>query len=87
MTVCDLVDKGVTSIAVIHDSFGTHAPRTADLRDSLKGQMIAMYQDRHALADLVAVHEERWLCDLGIAVPELGDFDLNEIMDSEYVFA
>jgi DNA-directed RNA polymerase len=87
MTVCDLVDKGVTSIAVIHDSFGTHAPRTADLRDSLKGQMIAMYQDRHALADLVAVHEERWLCDLGITVPELGDFDLNEIMDSEYVFA
>ena len=58
-----------------------------DLRDSLKGQMIAMYQGRHALADLVAVHEERWLCDLGITVPELGDFDLNEIMDSEYVFA
>lgn len=87
LTVCDLVDRGVKSIAVIHDSFGTHADRTADLRNALKGQMIEMYANRHALADLVAVHEDRWACDLGLHVPELGDFDLTEIMDSEYVFA
>lgn len=87
LTVCDLVDKGVTSIAVIHDSFGTHADQTHELRQSLKGQMIDMYKGRHALAELVAVHEDRWCVDTQIAIPEQGDFNLDEIMESDYVFA
>lgn len=87
LTICDLVDKGVKSIAVIHDSFGTHADNTHNLRQSLKGQMIEMYAETHALAELVAVHEERWMVDTGIEVPEQGDFDIYEIMNSDYIFA
>lgn len=87
LTVCDLVDKGITSIAVIHDSFGTHAGRTADLRDSLRAEMVKMYQGRNALQSLLDEHEERWLVDTGIQVPEQGEFDLNEILISDYCFA
>jgi len=87
LTVCDLVDKGITSIAVIHDSFGTHAGRTADLRDSLRAEMVKMYQGRNALQQLLDEHEERWLVDTGIQVPEQGEFDLNEILVSDYCFA
>lgn len=87
LTVCDMVDKGITSIAVIHDSFGTHADRTHDLRESLKGQMVAMYADTHALQSLMEVHEDRWAVDTKIGVPDQGDFDVNEIMKSDYCFA
>lgn len=87
LTVCDLVDKGIKSIAVIHDSFGTHAGRTLDLRNSLKGQMVEMYEHTNALASLLEVHEERWKVDTGIKVPEQGTFNVREILDSDYCFA
>lgn len=87
LTVCDLVDKGITSIAVIHDSFGTHAGRTEDLRVSLKGQMVAMYEHTHAIRKLVEEHEERWMVDTGIKIPEQGSFNIREILNSDYCFA
>lgn len=87
LTVCHLVDEGVTSIAVIHDSFGTHADNTAKLRHALKTEMIAMYSEGNALQKLLDEHENRWLVDTGIEVPEQGSFDLNEIMKSDYCFA
>lgn len=87
LTVCDLVDRGVTSIAVIHDSFGTHADNTENLRDALKGQMVEMYAGTNAIDDLIYENEARWLVDTGIIAPEQGDFDVREIMKSEYVFA
>lgn len=87
LTVCHLVDEGVTSIAVIHDSFGTHADNTAKLRHALKSEMVGMYSEGNALQKLLDEHENRWLADTGIEVPEQGNFDLNEIMDSDYCFA
>lgn len=87
LTVCHLVDEGVTSIAVIHDSFGTHADNTAKLRHALKAEMVAMYSEGNALQKLLDEHENRWLVDTGIEVPEQGSFDLNEIMESDYCFA
>lgn len=87
LTVCHLVDEGVTSIAVIHDSFGTHADNTAKLRHALKAEMVGMYSEGNALQKLLDEHEDRWMVDTGIEVPEQGSFDLNEIMDSDYCFA
>jgi DNA-directed RNA polymerase len=87
LSVCAMVDEGIKSIAVIHDSFGTHADNTDTLRNCLKGQMIEMYEHTNALEQLLAVHEGRWLVDTGIKVPEQGDFDVREIMNSDYVFA
>ena len=87
LTVCALVDAGVKSIAVIHDSFGTHADNTLILRFALKSQMVYMYVSGNALQSLLDENEERMLVETGIKVPEQGDFDINEIMDSEYCFA
>lgn len=87
LTVCHLVDEGVTSIAVIHDSFGTHADNTAKLRHALKSEMVGMYSEGNALQKLLDEHEDLWMVDTGIEVPEQGSFDLNEIMDSDYCFA
>lgn len=87
LTVCHLVDLGIKAIAVIHDSFGTHAGRTAELRDALRIELVNMYSGHHALAALVGVHEDRWKVDLGIEIPELGTFDLTLILKSDYAFA
>lgn len=87
LTVCHLVDEGVTSLAVIHDSFGTHADNTAKLRHALKSEMVGMYSEGNALQKLLDEHEDRWMVDTGIEVPEQGSFDLNEIMESDYCFA
>lgn len=87
LTVCDMVGKGIKSIAVIHDSFGTHADRTPDLRSSLQYMMVEMYENTNALQKLLSEHEERWLCDTGIEVPEQGNFDVREILNSDYCFA
>lgn len=87
LTVCALVDAGVTSIAVIHDSFGTHADNTDCLRDCLKGQMVEMYESTNVIAEMIAANEERWLVDTGIMAPDQGDFDVREILESQYCFA
>lgn len=87
LAVCNMVDQGIKAIAVIHDSFGTHAGRTIDLRNALKLELVLMYEGHNALQALVSEHEERWSVDLNIDIPELGDFDLREILESDYVFA
>lgn len=87
LTVCHLVDAGITSIAVIHDSFGTHAGKTPELRDALRIELVNMYNNHHALELLVETHESRWCVDLEIKIPALGTFDLNEILKSDYAFA
>lgn len=87
LAVCHMVDMGIKAIAVIHDSFGTHAGRTVELRYALKLELVLMYEGRNALQDLVSEHEDRWSVDLNIDVPAQGDFNLREILESEYVFA
>lgn len=86
-TVCNLVDQGITSIAVIHDSFGTHAGSTPALRDALRVELVNMYEHHNALQALVYEHEERWLVDTNIDIPKQGNFDIREILKSDYAFA
>lgn len=87
LAVCAMMDAGLVSVAVIHDSFGTLASGTPVLRLCLKAELRDMYKGVHRLAMLVAENEDRLVTDFDIAVPEQGDFDLEMIMDSEYVFA
>lgn len=86
-TVCALADAGVEFVAVIHDSFGTLGTDTALLRDVLRMEMYNQYNGVNRLAMLVAENEDRVLKDFNIKLPEMGDFDLSEILESEYAFA
>lgn len=77
---------GIDSIAVIHDSFGTHAGSTDALRECLKRAFVELYQDDW-LAAFKSDAEETILEEIDEEVPSVGTLDLNEILKSEYAFA
>lgn len=79
---------GIDSIAVIHDSFGTHAGNTEQLRDLLRASMVDMYTEHDVIGNFLTEVESKTLLDLShIEVPAAGRLDLNEINQSTYAFA
>ncbi len=85
LSVNGFFDAGMHSVAVIHDSFGTHAGRTDELRDILrctmrdmyKGEMLVKFRDEQEALMLDVVDAE---------VPYVGTLELEELARSEYAF-
>jgi DNA-directed RNA polymerase len=86
LAVSAFLDAGFTGIAVIHDDFGTHACDTDELRDLLRQTFVDMYESNDVLADFLDYNEAMILCELGIDLPERGDLDLREVLESPYAF-
>lgn len=75
-----------TDLAVVHDSFGTHACDAEALRDVLRSVFVEVY-DRDLLGDLRASFQAR--VPRGVEIPEppeLGAWDLKECLGSSYMF-
>ena len=80
--------SGISSIAVIHDSFGTHAGNTEKLRKHLRASMVDMYTEHDVIRNFLEEVESKTLLDLShIQIPEAGSLDLQEINQSTYAFA
>lgn len=80
--------NGIDSIAVIHDSFGTHAGNTDKLRELLRSSMVDMYEQHDVVRNFLTEVEDKTLLDLShIQVPEAGELELQEINTSTYAFA
>ena len=82
-------EKGVNSLAVIHDSFGTHAADTDLLAEILRETFIEQYTP-----DVLGRFYEELksqlpdeLADKLPAPPKAGTLDLNEVRASAYIFA
>lgn len=79
---------GISSIAVIHDSFGTHAGNTDKLRNLLRASMVDMYKQYDVIRSFLEEIEHKTLLDLShISVPAAGELELDEINQSTYAFA
>lgn len=87
LAVCAFDNAGIKNIAVIHDSFGTTAGFTVQLRELLAGSFVRMYQEHDVISDFKSYNEERLLMALATPLPTKGDLDLNDVMKSEYCFA
>lgn len=83
--------QGIDSLAVIHDSFGTHAARTDELAGILRDTFIELYQ-----GDPLAAFREEVLDQMRHApnlsdelptLPNQGDLDLTTIRAARYMFA
>jgi len=86
-TVNMAVDNGITSFAMIHDSFGTHAGRIAELNVIIRETFVQQYE-----ADRLTEFRDQMQALLGPEVelpplPETGELDLNSIRGSDYFFA
>ena len=81
LTVNAAVAEGITSLAMIHDDYGTHAADAPRLFRIIREQFVGMYQ-RH---DMLAEFRVRYS---GLPEPpEQGDLDITQVLESPYFFA
>lgn len=87
MAVNECKAKGLDSLAVIHDSFGTHAGHTETLRKALLETFVRLYKNNDPLEDFLLDCEEVKGDEIDIEKPKKGDLDIEAIRDSLYCFA
>lgn len=84
-------DLGITSLAVIHDSFGTHAGRTSELAGLLRETFVDLY-----CGDPLSAFRDEVRDQLGGLTgeaanipppPEFGTLDLDEVRRAQYMFS
>jgi DNA-directed RNA polymerase len=85
ITVCRMADVGIRDFSMIHDSFGCPFSQMTIMRDILRRSIVDMYSGNYL---------EEWKLSVegytGLTMPEppeLGDFDINEILESEFFFS
>lgn len=88
-TVNACADQGITAMAVIHDSFGCHAAFAGDLSRILRETFVEQYTPNRLemFRDELAAQLPPELAAKLPPLPEIGTFDLNQVLDSHYVFA
>lgn len=87
LTVCDAVDRGVVSFAMIHDSYGTTAAQSETLAHILRQQFVDMYESYDALEQfLQTAASEKLQPSLGHP-PFVGGLELSQVLESKYFFA
>jgi DNA-directed RNA polymerase len=86
-TICASKLAGVEAFSFIHDSYGTHAGNTQFLAETLREEFVRMYSEcrlSRFKEDLEAMLPE------GISlppIPEKGNLDLSEVLQSPFFFA
>ena len=90
LTILASRDRGVTSFALVHDSYGTHAADMPILAGTLREVFVDMYQSNDVLKqvwDYVQSVVPESLHKKLPSQPVVGDLDLNVVLDSDYFFA
>ena len=85
ITVCRMGDVGIKDFSMIHDSFGCPFAHVGLMRDILRQSIVDMYGGNYLMEWKESV--ERYS---GLEMPEppeLGEFDINEILTSEFFFS
>jgi DNA-directed RNA polymerase, mitochondrial len=93
LTVAHASAHGIQHIAMIHDSYGTHAGDTEVMRRVTREAFVRLYTEVDVVADL----EQQLVAQIGdltddelakwVPVPAHGDLDIGQVMVSDYFFA
>jgi DNA-directed RNA polymerase len=84
-TVNDCAEKGISSFAMVHDSYGTHAPKCPIMADSIRSNVYDVFSVDQLQALRVVLMDTH-----DIELPELpsyGGFDISEVLESLYMFS
>lgn len=88
MTVNSLNEKGITDIALVHDSFGVHAPNASMLRDVLRSEFVRLYTEYDPLNDILDSNKDRVSNPSRLPRPVVkGPLDIKEVLNAEYAFS
>lgn len=81
LTVNAAVAEGITSLAMIHDDYGTHAEDAPALYRIIRERFVDMYERHDMLQEFSDRHP-------GLPeLPVLGDLDIRQVLDSPYFFS
>jgi len=90
LVVSEAYDKGVSHFCNVHDSFGTLAADSQILADTIRTTFVKMYSNGCPLesfkTSIQPILTKKQIEKLP-AVPEKGNFDIQEVMHSEFFFA
>lgn len=90
LTVLDAKEAGITSLALIHDSFGTHAGKTVEFGELIRGAFVNLYANYCPFEEVLESAKAALDGDpLGLLpdLPAKGSFDLLEVLNADYAFA
>jgi DNA-directed RNA polymerase len=86
MTISQMLDEGMSAYSFVHDSYGTYAPDVDKMHVLLREEFIKIHKENQ-LERLKKEIEERY----GIYLPECpqqeNEFEVEEVIESEYFFA
>jgi len=84
-TVNRAIDEGIRQYSLIHDSYGCPAPDVPKLRQLIREEFYAMHKENQLERFRKDVEKH-----LGLslpALPERGNFDIERVLESDYLFA
>jgi DNA-directed RNA polymerase len=88
-TVNSVTDCGITSVALVHDSFSCLPNAANEFRLLIKEAFHDLYENNDVLFDILreaaSQLENSW--DRLPALPDKGDYQMHQIMESEYAFS
>ena len=86
MTINAMIDAGITSFAMIHDDYGTHAADIAKMHQLIREQFVVLYTGPNMLVELHRQLERN----AGVILPPPpipGDLDVTQVLQSAYFFS
>lgn len=85
LTVVKMAEFGIRDFSMIHDSFGCPMAHVGSMRDILRETIVDMYRGNYLEAFKSSVESYTGLS--MPPVPEMGTFDLHEVLTSEFFFS
>jgi DNA-directed RNA polymerase len=84
-TLNRLVDFKLTNFSMVHDSYGCHAPKVPIMRKIIKEEFYEMH--KHDLLKAFKEDVEQYLGIKLPALPKRGQFDVRQVLESDYFFS
>jgi DNA-directed RNA polymerase len=89
MVVNDCAQAGIHNIALVHDSFGSHAGSLGLLRRVILETFHRLYSENDVLANILEEASAMLTSNHHRLppLPEMGSYDINEVLNATYAFA
>lgn len=81
MTAALASERGITSLAMIHDDYGTHAYHAEELFHLIRDRFVYMYETHDPINDLKARYPYL------TSPPERGSLNIRDVLESDYFFS
>jgi DNA-directed RNA polymerase len=88
MTVNALKEKGITNVALVHDSFGVHCAFADSLGSVLREQFVRLYTEFDPLNDILTNNKDRMTNPSRLPSPVTkGPLDIKDVLHARYAFS